>query len=69
MILAQNRYEELTGWRFPAACLRATHKQAGGPDSKSQTPEQRELDREARLTISRELAHEREQVTATFLGR
>ena len=48
---AQNRYEELTGWKAPAA---------GGPDSKSLTPEQRELDREARLTISRELGHERE---------
>ena len=57
---AQNRYEELTGWKAPAA---------GGPDSKSLTREQRELDREARLTISRELGHEREAVTAAYLGR
>lgn len=46
---AQNSYEELTGWKAPAA---------GGPDSKSLTQEQREIDREARLTISRELGHE-----------
>ena len=39
------------------------------PDSKSLTPEQCELDREARLTINRELGHEREQVTAAYLGR
>ncbi len=57
---AQNRYEELTGWKCPAA---------GGSDSKSLTPEQREIDHEARLTISRELGHEREQVTAAYLGR
>lgn len=57
---AQNRYQELTGWPCPAT---------GGPDSKTLTPEQRELDREARLTISRELGHEREAVTAAYLGR
>ena len=56
----QNRYEELTGWKCPAA---------GGPDSKSLTPEQRELDRETRVTISRELGHEREQITVAYLGR
>ena len=57
---AQNRYEELTGWKAPAV---------GGPDSKSLNRELRELDREARLTISRELGHEREAVTAAYLGR
>ena len=57
---AQERYEELAGRKCPAA---------GGPDSKTLTPEQRELDREARLTISRELGHEREQVTTAYLGR
>ena len=56
----QNRYEELTGWKCPAA---------GGPDSKSLTPEQRELDRETRVTISRELGHEREQITVAYLGK
>jgi len=57
---AQQRYEELTGWKAPAA---------GGPQSKALNPEQRETDREARLTISRELGHEREQITAAYLGR
>ena len=57
---AQRRYEDLTGWRSPVA---------GGPSSKSLTQEQREQDREVRLIISRELGHEREQVTAVYLGR
>ena len=57
---AQVRYQELTGWPAPAA---------GGPHSKEQTPTQRELDREARLTISAELGHDREQITAVYLGR
>jgi len=56
---AQNRYEELTGWKAPAA---------GGPQSKALTPEQRETDREARLTISRELGHERASITAAYCG-
>ena len=57
---AQKRYEELTGWACPAV---------GGPIAKELTPEQSEMDCEARLTISRELGHEREQVTGTYLGR
>ena len=57
---AQVRYKELTGWQAPAA---------GGPSSKELTPEQRELDQVARLTISAELGHEREQITAVYLGR
>jgi hypothetical protein len=57
---AQQRYEELTGWKAPAA---------GGPTSKILTPEQRDEDREARLIISKELGHEREQITAVYLGR
>jgi integrase len=56
---AQNRYEELTGWKAPAA---------GGPQSKALSPEQRETDREAWCTISRELGHEREQITAVYCG-
>ena len=52
---AQERYRELTGWSAPAA---------GGPRSRELTREQKRIDREARLTISRELGHEREQVTA-----
>ena len=57
---AQTRYRELTGWAAPAA---------GGLRSKDLTPSQREADREARLTISQELGHEREQITAVYLGR
>jgi len=57
---AQHRYEELTGWKAPAA---------GGPDTRSLTPEQRETDRKARLLISQELGHEREQITAVYLSR
>jgi hypothetical protein len=57
---AQNRYTELTGWEPPVN---------GGPDRKSLSPEQREIDREARLTISRELGHERGAVTTAYLGR
>lgn len=37
---------------------------AGGPKSKALTPEQREADQGARLTISHELGHEREAITA-----
>ena len=57
---AQVRYKEMTGWQAPAA---------GGPSSRELTPEQRELDQVARLTISAELGHEREQITAVYLGR
>ena len=57
---AQMRYEELTGWECPAN---------GGLNSKTLTLEQREVDREARLTISQELGHGREQVTVAYLGR
>ena len=57
---AQHRYEELTGWKAPAA---------GGLGGKVLTSEQRETDRQARLTISRELGHEREAVTSAYLGK
>jgi hypothetical protein len=57
---AQMRYQELTGWEAPAA---------GGPRSKELSRDQKTIDREARLTISRELGHEREQVTAIYCGR
>ena len=57
---AQERYRELTGWAAPTAC---------GPRSRALAREQKQVDREARLIISTELGHEREQVTAIFLGR
>ncbi|EOY6418871.1 integrase domain-containing protein [Pseudomonas aeruginosa] len=57
---AQSRYEALTGWKAPAV---------GGPCTKNLTPLQRTLDANARQAISRELGHERLQVTAVYLGR
>ena len=57
---AQQRYEELTSWKAPVA---------GGPASKSLNSDQRALDKRARETISRELGHGRESVSATYLGR
>jgi len=57
---AQRRYEELTGWKSPAA---------GGPKVDALSPEQRALDRQARLTISQELGHERAQIVAIYCGK
>ena len=57
---AQHRYQELTGRAAPAA---------GGKRSVELTPEEKALDREARLTISRELGHFRPQVSAVYFGR
>ncbi len=57
---AQNRYEELTGWQCPAA---------DRPVAKDLTQEQRKIDHEARLTISRELGHERGAVVGAYIGR
>lgn len=57
---AQSRYQALTGWACPAA---------GGPTAKSLSAEQRQQDHQSRLTISRELGHVREQISAVYLGR
>jgi len=57
---AQQRYHELTGWKAPAN---------GGPNARSLTLEQREIDRDSRLIISHELGHEREAITAVYLSR
>ena len=56
---AQARYEELTGRAAPAA---------GGKRSAELTREEKALDREARMTISRELGHGREQITGKRSG-
>ncbi len=55
---AQRRYEELTGWAAPVA---------NGPTTKSLSLEQRQLDQHARLTISRELGHERPGIVRVYL--
>jgi integrase len=57
---AQRRYQQLTGWKAPAA---------GGPTSKQLSADQKALDRQARLIVSHELGHEREQITSVYLGR
>ena len=59
-LYALTRYQELTGWACPAR---------GGPTSRQLTPKQKALDREARETISHEMGHGREQITAVYLGR
>jgi site-specific recombinase XerD len=56
---AQTRYEELTGWEAPAA---------GGPLTRTLSTDQRALDRQTRLTISRELGHERPSIVAVYCG-
>ncbi len=57
---AQQRYSELTGWKSPAE---------DGLLKKDMSQEQKDKDLEARLLISKELGHEREQITAVYLGR
>lgn len=57
---AQERYKELTGWPAP---------HAGGPKSAELSAEQRAIDQAARMTISEELGHGREEITAVYLGR
>ena len=58
---AQQRYKEITGWAAPAA---------GGPSSEELTRDgRREADRAARLQISRELGHSREQISVVYCGR
>ena len=57
---AQDRYEELTGRLAPAA---------GGTSSKELTPAEKAQDLAARLQISHEMGHEREQITVVYLGR
>lgn len=57
---AQERYKELTGRDCPAQ---------DGKTSKELTKEEKAQDLAARLQISKELGHEREEVTAVYLGR
>jgi hypothetical protein len=59
-LYAQRRYQELTGWGAPLA---------GGPTSKELTPEQKAIDHRARLQLSAELGHVREQITVIYIGR
>jgi hypothetical protein len=56
---AQQRYEELTGWKPPAV---------GGPKASELSADDRARDCQARMTISRELGHARLTVVAVYLG-
>jgi len=56
---AQSRYYDLLGFPCPAQ---------GGPSLRQLPPEQRLLVRQARLQISKELGHEREDVVLIYLG-
>lgn len=57
---AQFRYKEITGWEAPAI---------GGPVARELNGSQRQTDKRARQIVSRELGHERLQVTSVYLGR
>ena len=56
---AQRRYAALTGWACP---------QCGGPTREQFTAQERRLDRQARLQVSRELGHYRLAITKVYLG-
>jgi len=57
---AQRRFEELTGFKAPLA---------GGPNRSTLSADERALDNKARAVISKELGHNREAITAVYLGR
>lgn len=57
---AQERYRQLTGWPCPSC---------GGPRSSQLNVEMKERDLSARLFLSEEMGHRREQITAVYLGR
>lgn len=57
---AQQRYRELTGRDAPAL---------SGKTSRQLSVAEKSLDRDARLLISSELGHAREQITAVYVGR
>ncbi|PJG82638.1 phage integrase N-terminal domain-containing protein [Caviibacterium pharyngocola] len=57
---AQNLYKELTGWDCP---------KCGGIRSRKLSESEKQVDLAARLQISQELGHNREEITAVYLGR
>ena len=57
---AQSRYHELTGWLAPIC---------GGLRSRDYTKEQKATDYEARMVLTEELGHSREQITVNYCGR
>lgn len=57
---AQRRYAEITGWQCPAS---------GGVTSRRLDASDKLADQAARLRLSTEMGHFREQVTSIYLGR
>jgi hypothetical protein len=57
---AQHRYKELTGWEAPIN---------GGLKARDLTPAQKQLDYQARIVLTEELGHGREQITVNYCGR
>ena len=56
---AQTRYEEIAGWKPPAA---------GGPSRRALTGARRRIDAATRRTIARELGHDRTVVVGVYIG-
>ena len=56
---ALDRYEELTGWKAPAA---------GGPQRRDLNAARRRIDTAARLTIASELGHSRLEIARVYLA-
>ncbi len=57
---AQTRYKELTGWEPPIN---------GGPKARELSKEQKQIDYKARIILTEELGHSREQITVNYCGR
>jgi site-specific recombinase XerD len=57
---AQRRYKELTGWEAPIN---------GGPKSRQLSHQQKQIDYQARMILTEELGHSREQITVNYLSR
>lgn len=57
---AQTQYKMLTGWECP---------KRGGLTAKQLTPQQKQQDKTARLTISEWLGHSRIQIVANYCGK
>lgn len=57
---AQRRYKELTGWDAAIS---------GGLKSVEMTAQQKEIDYKARMILTEELGHSREQITVNYCGR
>lgn len=56
---AQQRYEELAGWKTPGA---------GGPSFKSLSDDRRATDQKTRLVVSRKLGHESVDIVRVNCG-